>query len=67
MMMFQSAPYDDIYFEEVILALAAVIDAYDPMADGYEWADEMAPRIQLEPQGWRGYIEARPVRKHAKK
>lgn len=67
MMMFQSAPYDDIYFEEVILALAEVIDAYDPMADGYEWADEMAPRIQLEPQGWRGYIEARPVRKHASK
>ena len=29
---------------------------------GYEWADEAAPRFQLDPQGWRGYIEARPVR-----
>jgi len=22
----------------------------------------LAPRMQLEPQGWRGYIELRPVR-----
>jgi hypothetical protein len=26
------------------------------------WADEDGPRFQLEPQGYRGYIEARPVR-----
>lgn len=66
MMMFQSAPYDDIHFEEVILALSAAIDAYDPATDGYEWADDIAPRFQLDPQGWRGYIEARPVKKCAK-
>ena len=29
---------------------------------GFEWADEDAPRFQLEPWGYRGYIEARPVR-----
>lgn len=63
MMMFQSAPYDDIHFEEVILALTAVINAYDPTVDGYVWADDTAPRFQLDPQGWRGYIEARPVKK----
>ena len=62
MMMFQSAPYDDIHFEEVILALTAAIDAYDPTVDDYVWADDIAPRFQLDPQGWRGYIEARPVK-----
>lgn len=63
MMMFQSEPYDDIYFEKIITALSAVIDTYDPTVDGYEWVDNIAPRFQLDPQGWRGYIEARPVRK----
>lgn len=63
MMMFQSEPYDDIYFEKIITALSAVIDTYDPAVDGYEWVDNIAPRFQLDPQGWRGYIEARPVRK----
>lgn len=62
-MMFQSEPYDDIYFEKIITALSAVIDTYDPTVDGYEWVDNIAPRFQLDPQGWRGYIEARPVRK----
>ena len=62
MMMFQSAPYDDLHFEEAILNLSQIIDTYDPTRSGYEWADEAAPRFQLDPQGWRGYIEARPVR-----
>lgn len=62
MLMFQSQPYDDINFEQVILAMSAVINDYDPKADGYEWDDEIAPRIQLDPQGWRGYIEARPIK-----
>lgn len=64
MMIFQTNPYDDIYFEEVVLALTAAINVYDPMPDGYEWADNSAPRFQLDPQGWRGYMEARPVKKH---
>lgn len=63
MMMFQSEPYDDLQFDEVITAMKEMIDDYDPAADGYEWADEAAPRFQLNPQGWRGYMEARPVRK----
>lgn len=62
MMMFQSAPYDDLHFEEAILNLSQIIDTYDPTRSGYEWADEAAPHFQLDPQGWRGYIEARPVR-----
>lgn len=36
---------------------------YDPTLYGYAWADEAAPRFQLEPRGSRGYIEARPVRR----
>ena len=62
MMMFQNAPYDDLHFEEAILNLSQIIDTYDSTRSVYEWADEAAPRFQLDPQGWRGYIEARPVR-----
>lgn len=62
MIMFQSEPYDDIYFEQIITDLSAAIDTYNPTVDGYEWADDIAPRFQLDPQGWRGYIEARPVK-----
>jgi len=36
---------------------------YDPKLYGYEWADETVPRFQLMPLGYRGYIEARGVRK----
>jgi len=36
--------------------------AYDPTIYGFEWADEDGPRFQLAPMGYRGYIEARPVR-----
>ena len=35
---------------------------YDPQLYGFEWADDDAPRFQLAPMGYRGYIEARPVR-----
>jgi AraC family transcriptional regulator len=35
---------------------------FSPELYGFEWADEEAPRFQMEPQGYRGYIEARPVR-----
>lgn len=61
MMMFQSPPYDDIHFQEMITGVSKAIDSYDPTPYGYEWDDEIAPRFQLDPQGWRGYIEARPV------
>jgi AraC-like DNA-binding protein len=62
MMVFQGEPYDDAVFMTEIGAVMEAIDAYDPAPFGYAWADEEAPRIQLEPQGHRGYIEARPVR-----
>ena len=62
MMVFQGEPYDDAVFMTEIGAVMEAIDAYDPAPFGYAWADDEAPRIQLEPQGHRGYIEARPVR-----
>lgn len=62
MMVFQGQPYDDEKFEEAISEIWENMKKYDPKTYGFEWADEDAPRIQLEPMGYRGYIEARPVR-----
>ena len=62
MMVFQGEPYDDERFEEAIEELWETMKDYNPKIYGYEWADDEAPRFQLEPQGYRGYIEARPVR-----
>lgn len=62
MMVFQGEPYDDERFEEAIEDMWEVMKKYNPQIYGFEWADEDAPRFQLEPQGYRGYIEARPVK-----
>jgi AraC family transcriptional regulator len=62
MMVFQGEPYDDANFESEVLSVMAVIDTYDPSIYGYAWDDEEAPRFQLSPEGYRGYIEARPVK-----
>lgn len=62
MMVFQGEPYDDDKFGEAIGELWEVMKKYNPQIYGFEWADEDAPRFQLEPQGYRGYIEARPVK-----
>jgi len=61
MMVFQGEPYEDEKFGEAIEELWDVMKKYDPKVYGFEWADDEAPRFQLEPQGYRGYIEARPV------
>ena len=62
MMVFQGEPFEDENFATAIEELSEVMEKYDPKVYGFEWADEEAPRFQLEPQGYRGYIEARPVR-----
>ena len=62
LMVFQGAPYDDDAFMDEIGYAVEAMDRYDPKLYGFTWADEDGPRIQLEPQGYRGYIEARPVR-----
>jgi len=62
MMVFQGQPYAEEKFEEAIGELWAVMKKYDPELYGFRWADEDGPRFQLAPAGYRGYIEARPVR-----
>jgi len=62
MMVFHGQPYDDTEFLKVIGALWEVMKTYNPEIYGFTWADEDGPRFQLEPQGYRGYIEGRPVR-----
>lgn len=62
MLFFQGQPYDDEKFMEEIDEFGKQIANYNPQAYGYEWADDMAPKIQLAPMGYRGYIEGRPVK-----
>jgi len=62
MMVFQGEPFEDEKFYQAVKDIEAVIDSYEPELYGFEWADNDGPRFQLEPQGYRGYIEARPVR-----
>ena len=62
MMVFQGPPYDDNVFFEAIGEMGAAMEKYNPELYGFAWADDDGPRFQLEPQGYRGYIEARPVR-----
>jgi len=62
MMVFQGPPYDDANFENEILNIWERLKVFDPSIYGFEWADDEAPRFQLAPEGYRGYIEARPVR-----
>jgi AraC family transcriptional regulator len=38
------------------------IDDYIPELYGFEWSDDIAPRIRLATVEYRGYIEARPVK-----
>ncbi|MFC2013172.1 helix-turn-helix transcriptional regulator, partial [Chloroflexota bacterium] len=67
MMVFQGPPYDDDDFEQAIGNLWKVMKSYNPELYGFSWADEDGPRFQLEPWGYRGYIEAKPVRPVNKK
>ncbi|NCB74328.1 MAG: AraC family transcriptional regulator [Clostridia bacterium] len=62
MMVFQGPPFEDDDFEEAIGELWEFVKTFDPKLYGYEWAENEAPRFQLAPMGYRGYIEAKPVR-----
>lgn len=63
MMVFQGEPYDNENFEQAIADIRDAIDKFNPEVYGYKWADDRAPRFQLTPLGYRGYIEARPIKK----
>ncbi|MCL2253524.1 MAG: AraC family transcriptional regulator, partial [Lachnospiraceae bacterium] len=62
MLVFQGEPFDDEKFGEAIGDLWDAMKKFNPEVYGYQYADELAPRMQLTPFGWRGYIEMRPVR-----
>ncbi|KUO63118.1 MAG: transcriptional regulator [Gracilibacter sp. BRH_c7a] len=62
MMVFQGPPFEESKFGEAISELWEVMKTYNPEVYGFEWADQDGPRFQLIPMGYRGYIEARPVR-----
>lgn len=62
LMVFQGEPYDDEDFRDAIGEIWNHIERFNPSVYGYQWAPEIAPRFQLAPMGYRGYIEARPVK-----
>lgn len=62
MMIFQGEPYNDDNFMIEIGEVWEHIEKFNPTIYGYEWAAEEAPRFQLAPMGYRGYIEARPIK-----
>ncbi len=61
LMVFQGEPYNDDNFREEVGAVMDAVSRYNPESFGFKWADKLAPRIQLRPLGYRGYIEAKPV------
>jgi len=61
MLVFQGEPYDDKYYQEEVGACMKQIEKFNPEVYGYQYAYEIAPKMQLAPQGWRGYIEMRPI------
>lgn len=63
MMVFQGAPYEDELYDYAISYLDQEITKYNPTLYGYQWDDEAGPTFQMEPYGYRGYIEARPVKR----
>lgn len=61
-LVFQGEPYDDEQFQDAVGVCMERILKFDPTVYGYQYADELAPKMQLAPMGWRGYIEMRPVK-----
>jgi|LFRM01.1.fsa_nt_gb AraC-like DNA-binding protein len=62
MIVFQGEPYDDANFEDAVGICMQRIGSFNPEVYGYQYAPELAPRMQLAPEGWRGYIEMLPVK-----
>jgi AraC-like DNA-binding protein len=62
MLVFQGPPFADRDFEQAIASLWDVMNSYRPQTYGFDWADDDGPRFQLRPEGYRGYIEGRPIR-----
>jgi len=61
MLVCQGEPYDDEYFQDAVGACMGRIKKFNPEVYGYRYAPELAPKMQLAPMGWRGYIEMMAV------
>ena len=61
LIVFQGETYDDEFFQDAVGQCMAQIKKFNPEVYGYRYAPELAPRMQLAPMGWRGYIEMMPV------
>jgi len=61
LLVFQGEPYNDEDFMAAVGICMEHILKFNPEVYGYKYAPELAPRMQLEPWGWRGYIEMQPV------
>jgi len=61
LIVFQGETYDDEYFQDAVGKCMGQIKKFNPEVYGYRYAPELAPRMQLAPMGWRGYIEMMPV------
>jgi hypothetical protein len=62
LLVFQGEPYYDEYFADAVGKCMQQIKKFNPEVYGYRYAPELAPRMQLAPMGWRGYIEMHPVK-----
>ncbi len=62
LLVFQGEPYDDKDFQTAVGLCMDRIEKFNPTVYGYEYAPELAPKMQLAPFGWRGYIELHPIR-----
>ncbi|MBN1777054.1 MAG: helix-turn-helix transcriptional regulator [Clostridiales bacterium] len=62
LLVFQGEPYDDCDFQRAVELCMERIGKFNPEVYGYRYAPDEAPRMQLAPMGWRGYIELLPVR-----
>lgn len=62
LIVFQGEPYNDDDFQAAVGVSMERIGSFNPEVYGYQYAPEIAPRMQLSPQGWRGYIEMLPVK-----
>lgn len=63
-MVFQGEPYEDEeLYGQAVQEIWKHLETFNPALYGYAWDPDAAPRFQLAPMGYRGYIEARPVRR----
>jgi AraC family transcriptional regulator len=62
LLVFQGEPYNDDDFQTKVGVCMERIEKFNPEVYGYEYAPTLAPKMQLQPLGWRGYIEMLPVK-----